>query len=75
MERIVIEVDDNLAKAWQQSTDTKRKAFGNKINMALAKEFIGDSTQEYLAFLKQLRLEMKQKGLTQAELDKILNDE
>ncbi len=75
MERIVIEVDDKLAKAWQKASGTKKKSIGNKINQTIAKELINTSTKEYLSFLKDTRTEMKEKGLTQEGLDNILTNE
>lgn len=82
MERIVIEVDDRLARAWRRASDKKRKDIGNKVNISLAKELMGPSVgrtgksvKEYLNFLNDLREEMSDKGLTQEELDEILNDE
>jgi preprotein translocase subunit SecA len=79
MERIVIEVDERLAKAWRRASDKKRKEIGNKFNISLAKELMNPSLdktdKEYLKFLNELREEMSAKGLTQDELDEILNDE
>jgi len=43
MERIVIEVDDQLARAWRHASDKKRKDIGNKVNISLAKELMGPS--------------------------------
>ena len=81
MDRIVIEVDDKLAKAWRRVSDKKRKEIGNKVNLSLAKELMKPSQgkrdatiQEYLNFLNDLRKEMLAKGLSQKELDEILND-
>lgn len=81
MDRIVIEVDDRLAKAWRRVSDKKRKEIGNKVNLSLAKELMKppkgkkDATiREYLNFLNDLRKEMLAKGLSQKELDEILND-
>ena len=75
MERIVLEVDDKLAKAWQKASVSKRKAVGNKINRTIAKELLESQVTEYSSFLKQTRTEMKDKGLSQEEVDDILNDE
>ena len=75
MERIVIEVDDKLAKAWQKASDTKKKSVGNKINQTIVKELITTPTQEYLSFLKETRTEMKEKGLTEEGLNNILTNE
>lgn len=78
MERIVIEVDKRLARAWQKASEKKRKEIGNKFNISLAKELmknpLGKDEKEYLDFLNELRDEMAAKGLTQEELDEILND-
>jgi hypothetical protein len=81
MDRIVIEVDDRLAKAWRRVSDKKRKEIGNKVNLSLAKELMKprkgkkDTTnRDYLNFLNDLRTEMLAKGLSQKELDEILND-
>ena len=78
MERIVIEVDEKLAKAWRRASDKKKKEIGNKFNISLAKELMNPSlnkdNREYLEFLNELREEMSAKGLTQEELDEILND-
>lgn len=74
MERIVLEVDDKLAKAWQQASIAKRKAVGNKINQTIAEELLVAQTNEYSNFLKQTRTEMKDKGLSQDRLDNIIDN-
>lgn len=81
MERIVIEVDKRLAKAWRRASDKKRKDIGNKFNISLAKELMNSTlgrkdkdSQDYLEYLNELREEMLGKGLTSEELDEILND-
>jgi hypothetical protein len=82
MERIVIEVDDRLARAWRRASEKKKKDIGNKVNISLAKELMSPpagrtskQVKQYLDFLTELRDEMLDKGLTQNELDEILNDE
>jgi Rps23 Pro-64 3,4-dihydroxylase Tpa1-like proline 4-hydroxylase len=82
MERIVIEVDERIAKAWRRASDKKRRDIGNKVNLSLAKELMGPPAErkgkavnEYLSFLNELRDDMLAKGLTQEEMDEILNDE
>ena len=80
MERIVIEVDDRIARAWRRASEKKRKDIGNKINISLVKELIkpiegktDTGINEYLDFLNELRDEISAKGLTSDELDQILN--
>jgi hypothetical protein len=82
MERIVIEVDERLARAWRKASDKKRKDIGNKFNLSLAKELMRQNegetdpkTDDYLRFLNGLRIDMSAKGLTSEELDKILKGE
>ena len=74
MERIVIEVDDKLAKAWQRASESKKKTLGNKVSLAIAKELIPNNKNEYLTFLNETRAEMKDNGLTQEALSNILNN-
>ena len=79
MERIVIEVDERLAKAWRRASDKKKREIGNKFNISLAKVLMNPSLNkvdsEYLEFMNELREEMSANGLTQKELDEIMNDE
>lgn len=76
MTRIVIEVDEKLARSWRSASEEQRRKISNIINASLAKEMYQEgSVEEYRDFLKQLRTEMKEKGLTQEELDQILKDE
>ena len=78
MERIVIEVDEGLARAWRMASDKKKKDIGNKFNISLAQELKrpdDGKIEDYHIFLNELRNDMSAKGLTSEELDKILNDE
>jgi hypothetical protein len=78
MERIVIEVDEGLARAWRRASDKKKKDIGNKFNISLAQELKrpdDGKIEDYHIFLNELRNDMSAKGLTSEELDKILNDE
>ncbi|MGE0019938.1 MAG: hypothetical protein AB7S72_09745 [Draconibacterium sp.] len=81
MERIVIEVDEKLAKAWKRASERKRKEIGNKLNISLAKDLMSSdlnkmnkNSTEYHEFLDELRNNMASKGLSQTELEEILND-
>ncbi len=74
MERIEIEVDDQLAEAWRNAPASAKEVIRTKINISLAKELLKDSAQNYSSFLSTLRSEMTSAGLTQDELDSILRD-
>lgn len=81
MERIVIEVDDKLAKARKRASERKRKEIGNRFNISLAKDLMSSdlnkmnkNSTEYHEFLDELRNDMASKGLSQTELEEILKD-
>jgi hypothetical protein len=75
MERIVLEVDEQIAKAWRQASSQKRKEISNKINVRLGRELFEYSKDDFLLYLDQLRGKMVERGLTQEKLDEILNEE
>ncbi|WP_295672948.1 hypothetical protein [uncultured Mucilaginibacter sp.] len=75
MERIVLEVDDKVAKAWRDASSDKRKDISNKINIRMSKELFEYDKAAFLQYLDGLRNEMAERGLTQEILDDILKDE
>ncbi|HEX5154028.1 MAG TPA: hypothetical protein VFW07_21425 [Parafilimonas sp.] len=74
MERIVIQVDDDIAKKWRISSEKLKNRISQEINVKLAKE-LADSKEEFLQYLDELRNTMKERGLTEEALQEILNDE
>ncbi|MGN6248001.1 MAG: hypothetical protein ACTHNG_06565 [Ginsengibacter sp.] len=74
MERIVIEVDDDVAKKWRDSSKKRKEKISQEINVKLAKELY-DSKEDFLQYLDELRNSMKERGLTEEVLQEILNDE
>ncbi|MCF8360457.1 MAG: hypothetical protein K9H26_17020 [Prolixibacteraceae bacterium] len=75
MERIVLEVDDSIARKWRSSSYKLRsklnKFIGNQIGELLDKS----ESEDTVRFFNELRVEMEDKGLTQEKLDEILRDE
>ena len=74
MERIVLEVDDATAKKWRLFSQKKKERISQEINLKLAKE-LADSKEDFIQYLNELRLTMKERGLTEETLEEILNDE
>jgi len=74
MERIVLEVDDRLAKAWREASLEKRKEINNKISVRIGKELFAYSKEDFQLYLNELRNKMTERGLTQETLDEILNE-
>jgi len=75
MEKIVLEVDDKVAKAWKEAPSDKRRDITNKINISIGKELFDYDKESFIQYLDQLRKDMAERGLTQEILDDILNDE
>ncbi len=74
MERIVIEVSPNVARAWRNAPDAKRKMLGNEVSVRIGQALLKGSKEEYLKYIQELQKSMKERGLTQEILDEILNE-
>jgi len=75
MEKIVLEVDDRVAKAWRDAPSDKRKDITNKINLRIGRELLEYDKEAFIQYLDQLSDTMAERGLTQEILDDILKDE
>ena len=75
MERIVLEVDDRVARAWREAPSEKKKDIANKINIRIGKELFDYDKEGFIQFLDQLRNDIADRGLTQEILDDILKDD
>ena len=75
MERIVIEVSPNVARAWRNAPAEKRRKLGNEAGIRIGKELLRNSKEEYLQYIDQLQKTMKERGLTQEILVEILNED
>ena len=74
MERSVIEVSPNVAKAWRKLPVKRKKEISQKAGAQIQKEVLENSAEEYISYLEQLRAKMADRGLTQEILDEILNE-
>jgi hypothetical protein len=75
MERIVLEVDDKVAKAWRSASVKLKQEIGGVMNQQIAAIIDKKEETDIIQFLNELRQEMAEKGLTQEILDDILKDE
>ncbi|HEY0246590.1 MAG TPA: hypothetical protein VGC01_13565 [Mucilaginibacter sp.] len=75
MERIVLEVDDQVAKAWRTASIKLKQEIGGLMNKQIATIIDQKEEKDIIPFLNELRQEMATKGLTQEILDDILKDE
>jgi phosphotransacetylase len=67
-------VDDDTAKKWRLSSQKRKNKVSQQVNITLAKE-LADSKEDFLQYLDELRSTMKERGLTEEILDRILKDE
>jgi len=75
MERIVLEVDDKVAKAWRTTSVKLKQEIGGLMNKQIATIIEGKKEKDIIQYLNELREEMAERGLTQEILDDILKDE
>jgi len=71
MERIVLEVDGALARAWRNTTPELRSTYGNKINNLLREL----KEKEFDKLLNKAGKIAAKNGLTEEKLQELLNDE
>lgn len=72
MGRIVIEVDETVAKKWRLSSQERRDRISQQINLTIARE-LADSKEDFIQCLNEVRSKMKERGLTEALIQKILS--
>jgi hypothetical protein len=72
MERIIIDVDPATAAKWRTASFRLKREIGTLLNQQIATIIDRKEETDIFQFLRELRQEMKAKGLTQEILDDIL---
>jgi hypothetical protein len=75
MERIVIEVDESIAKKWRLSSQQRKDEIARQINNQLAEELLAESKKEFMQFLDEISATAQERGLTEEILKDILKDD
>lgn len=75
MERIVLEVDDNIGKKWRSASVQLKAHLSRLMEKQIEKATDPSFGPDSIQYLTELRDEMEEKGLTQEKLDDILRDE
>lgn len=73
MEKIVIEVDQLTAAKWDSVSSIKKKEISKKISQLLKVSLKKDEV-DFWAFVDEIRQEAQANGITEKELEKILNE-
>jgi hypothetical protein len=74
MERIVLEVDDQVAKNWRYSSEKKRQQVNSTINAMLQIAFKRKEDDDFIQFVKEVQDKAAERGLTEDILNDILNE-
>lgn len=75
MERIVIEVDDETAKKWQDASPKIKEQIEKNIEKQIAIFSRGLKEDEFFALLDKISDEAVKNGLTEELLEQLLNEE
>ena len=75
MERIVIEVTDEIAKRWRLASQQRRNEIAQRMNIKLAKELMVNPKEELKQFLDEVSATMKERGLSEEALQDILSED
>ena len=73
MDRIILEVDDQVAKSWRYSSEKKRQQVNDTINMLLQAAFKRKEDADFIQFVKEVQDKAAERGLTEDILNDILN--
>ncbi|MBS1519647.1 MAG: hypothetical protein JST50_01520 [Bacteroidetes bacterium] len=75
MERIVLEVDDETAKAWRNTSAKLRNQIGKNLEQILADSLSKAKEANFEMLLKNAREEAAKNGLTEEILNRLLDEE
>ena len=75
MSRIIIEVDDRVAKAFQNANPERKKQVNDIINMWLKKAINDATSDDYKKTLDEMSDEAEKNGLTPEILEQLLKQD
>ena len=74
MERIILEVDDQVAKNWRYSSEKKRQEVNTAVSKMLEIAFRRNEDDDFIQFIKEVQDKAAERGLTEDILNDILNE-
>ncbi len=75
MERILLEVDDETAKAWRNTSPRLRAQIGKNLEQMLTYSLSKTKEENFELLLQDARNETAKNGLTEDILNQLLNEE
>jgi cell division ATPase FtsA len=75
MERIVIEVTDDIAKKWRLSSPETKEKITQRMRIRLMKELLKENKEELFKAMDRIARTAKENGLTEEILQEILAED
>lgn len=75
MERIVLEVNSELAKAWRNTSPEFKEELEKDLEMQIAKKIRQAEKNNFFKLLDKVQEKTRKRGLNQETLEKLLNEE
>ncbi|WP_257666769.1 hypothetical protein [Parapedobacter tibetensis] len=75
MDRIVLEVNSELAKSWRKAPATVRQSLERELEKRIAEEIAAVERDHFFALLDKVQEKAGKRGLTQEKLEKLLDEE
>lgn len=75
MDRIVLEVNSELAKSWRKAPAALRQSLERELEKRIAEEIGIAERANFFKLLDDVQAKAAKKGLTEEELDRLLNEE
>jgi hypothetical protein len=75
MERIILEVNNEIAKAWRNAPSQFKEELEKDLQLRIAQKIREAERNNFFEFLNKVQKKTSERGLTQETLEKLLNEE
>ena len=75
MDRIILEVNSELAKSWRKAPASVRHSLEKELEKRIAEEISAIERDDFFALLDKVQRKAAEKGLTQETLEKLLHED
>jgi hypothetical protein len=75
MERIILEVNNEIAKAWRNAPSQFKEELEKDLQLRIAQKIREAERNNFFEFLNKVQKKSSERGLTQETLEKLLNEE
>lgn len=75
MERIILEVNNEIAKAWRNAPSQFKEELEKDLQLRIAQKIREAERNNFFEFLNKVQKKTSERGLTQETFEKLLNEE